>query len=143
VPAGTRAAAVGSVTATSDIDPGGAGDPGDTTRRSGRAAGTREDESYTAEAPAAAADAEVALVRELQQFGLIAAHATVAGVPYFGPSALAVTRAAARFARHGIEPRHLRAWRNSADREATLYEQIVMPLLRQRNPSARQQASDT
>ncbi len=51
--------------------------------------------------------------------------------------------AAARFARHGVEPRHLRIWRNAAEREADLFQQVVIPLLRQRNPQARQQALDT
>jgi hypothetical protein len=54
-----------------------------------------------------------------------------------------VARAAAGFARHGVEARHLRAWRNAADREAGLFEQIVLPLLRQRNPQARTQAGAT
>jgi hypothetical protein len=42
---------------------------------------------------------------------------------------------------HGIEARHLRAWRQSAEREAALFEQLVLPLIRQRNPQSRQQAS--
>ena len=54
-----------------------------------------------------------------------------------------MARAAAGFSRHGVEARHLRAWRNSADREAGLFEQVIMPLLRQRNPEARRQAADT
>jgi hypothetical protein len=67
----------------------------------------------------------------------------VAGTPYFDETALAVARAAAGFATHGVEARHLRSWRNAADREAGIFEQIVMPLLRQRNPQARRQALDT
>ena len=54
-----------------------------------------------------------------------------------------MARAAAGFARHGVEARHLRAWRNAADREAGLFEQVIMPLLRQRNPEARRQAAAT
>ena len=78
----------------------------------------------------------------LEQFGLIT-PIQVAGVPYYDADALAVTKAAAGFARHGVEARHLRAWRNAADREASLFEQVVMPLLRQRNPQARRQAAAT
>jgi hypothetical protein len=85
----------------------------------------------------------VATVHELKQYGLIAPHAIVAGVPYYDHSALAVVLAAARFARHGVEARHLRVWRNSAEREADLYQQVVLPLLRQRNPQARRQALET
>ena len=102
-----------------------------------------EPESYSAEELAAAAGATGELVAELKQFGLVNAHAVVAGTPYFDECALAVTRAAAEFARYGVEVRHLRAWRNAADREAGLFEQIVLPLLRQRNPQARQHAAET
>ncbi len=79
----------------------------------------------------------------MKQYGLIGPHAVVAGVAYYDASALAVTRAAAEFARHGVEARHLRPWRNAADREADLFQQVVLPLLRQRNPQARRQALDT
>jgi hypothetical protein len=40
----------------------------------------------------------------------------------------------------GLEPRHLRGWRVNADREVGLMEQLIQPLLRQRNPEARAQA---
>ena len=43
----------------------------------------------------------------------------------------------------GVEGRHLKAWRQAAEREASLFEQMILPLLRQRNPQARQQAVDT
>jgi hypothetical protein len=82
-------------------------------------------------------------VSELEQFGLISTHAVVAGTPYFGASALAVTKVAAELARHGVEVRHMRIWRNAADRESDLYQQIVLPLLRQRNPQSRRQATET
>jgi uncharacterized protein (DUF2336 family) len=42
-----------------------------------------------------------------------------------------------------VEARHLRAWRNAADREAGIFEQVIVPLLRQRNPEARRQAAAT
>jgi hypothetical protein len=100
-------------------------------------------ESYSAEELAAAAGADTDLVTELKQYGLITVHTVVAGTPYFDQTALAVTKAAAGFAKHGVEARHLRAWRNSADREVALFEQLIMPLLRQRNPQARRQAADT
>ncbi|HUE61319.1 MAG TPA: hypothetical protein VMO88_17250, partial [Acidimicrobiales bacterium] len=112
------------------------------TRRAARG-GDREVESYSAEELASAADAPADLVNELKQYGLITVHTVVAGTPYFDETALAITQAAVGFARHGVEARHLRAWRNSADREAALFEQLIMPLLRQRNPQARRQAADT
>lgn len=100
-------------------------------------------DSFSADELVAAAGATTELVNELKQYGLIAVHAVVGGTPYFDESALDVTRAAVGFARHGVEARHLRAWRNSADREAALFEQLIMPLLRQRNPQARRQAAET
>lgn len=102
-----------------------------------------EPETYTAEELAEAAGAARALVSELDQYGLISARAVVAGVPYFDESSLAVARAAAAFARHGVEVRHLKVWRNAAEREADLFQQVVLPLLRQRNPQARRQAAET
>ena len=104
---------------------------------------TDDGENYSAEELGSAAGADVLLVRELEQYGLISAHAVVAGTPYFDTTALAVVKAAAGFARHGVEARHLRTWRNSVDREAGLFEQVVMPMLRQRNPEARRRAAAT
>jgi DNA-binding transcriptional MerR regulator len=42
----------------------------------------------------------------------------------------------------GLEPRHLRIFRNAADRWADLAEQMVSPLARQRNPEARKAAGE-
>jgi DNA-binding transcriptional MerR regulator len=106
-------------------------------------AGYGEADTYTAEELATAAGSEAGLVQELKQYGLVAPHSVVAGVSYYDAGALAVLRAAAEFARHGVEARHLRPWRNAADREAVLFQQVVLPLLRQRNPQARQQALET
>ena len=53
------------------------------------------------------------------------------------------TTVAAGFTRFGIEPRHLRLYKNAADREAGFVEQIVLPLVRQRNPEARARAHET
>jgi DNA-binding transcriptional MerR regulator len=104
---------------------------------------SQDSDSYSAEELAASSGSTVLMVRELEQFGLISPHAVVAGTPYFDSTALAVAKAAAGFARHGVEARHLRSWRNSVDREAGLFEQVVIPLLRQRNPEARRRAAAT
>ena len=42
----------------------------------------------------------------------------------------------------GSEARHLRLHKHAAEREAAFIEQIVLPLLKQRNPEARQRAHD-
>jgi DNA-binding transcriptional MerR regulator len=57
-------------------------------------------------------------------------------------SDLPIARAAAGLARHGIEPRHLRAYRTGAEREAGLIEQLVAPVLRARSEEARARARD-
>ena len=75
----------------------------------------------------------------LTSFGLIESM-VVAGVAYYGEEALTVSRLAAAFAQYGIEPRHLRLFRNAVDREIGLVEQVILPLLRQRNPESRQRA---
>lgn len=77
---------------------------------------------------------------ELESFGLLAGRGSGANALYTA-SDLAIARATAGFLERGIEPRHLRAWRQSAEREAALFEQLVLPLVRQRNPQSRQQAS--
>ena len=43
---------------------------------------------------------------------------------------------------HGLEPRHLRTIRLSADREADLLAQLATPLLKATNSEARSRAKD-
>jgi DNA-binding transcriptional MerR regulator len=78
-------------------------------------------------------------VAGLKGFGLVESM-TVAGIETFDEDALAVANLAVAFRAFGIEPRHLRLYRNAADRELGLIEQVVIPLLRQRNPESRQRA---
>lgn len=75
---------------------------------------------------------------QLEQFGLIHVR-RIAQQPRYDVAACDVAELATRFRRLGIEVRHLRAWRVAVDREVGLFEQRVAPLLRQRNPQARQQ----
>ncbi len=96
--------------------------------------------TYTIDELAAAVGSTPALVGEMADYGLLRPEGRTGSVHYYGLDALAVAITACRFADRGVEPRHLRAWRNSADREAGLFEQLVLPLLRQRNPEAREQA---
>jgi DNA-binding transcriptional MerR regulator len=78
-------------------------------------------------------------VAGLQGFGLIEC-VTVAGIDTYDEDALTVANLAASFRAFGIEPRHLRLYRNAVEREMGLIEQVVIPLLRQRNPESRQRA---
>ncbi|MDP9403111.1 MAG: MerR family transcriptional regulator [Actinomycetota bacterium] len=81
-------------------------------------------------------------LRELERFGFIAGRA-VAGSTYFDEESLVIANLAAGFARFGIEARHLRTYKNAAEREAGLLEQVVTPLLKQRNPESRSQAVES
>ena len=58
----------------------------------------------------------------------------------FDADDLLTGRAARELLALGLEPRHLRMYRQFVDREVALFEQLVTPLLRQRNPEARRQA---
>lgn len=97
--------------------------------------------SLTAEELAAAAGLTPADIAQLESFGLVSGRA-VAGTVYYDEEALGVARIAAGFARFGVEPRHLRVHKHAAEREAGLIEQVVLPLLKQRNPEARRRALD-
>ena len=79
---------------------------------------------------------------ELESYGLLAGKGSGAATTYTSGD-LAIAQAAAGFMQLGIEGRHLKAWRQAAEREASLFEQMILPLLRQRNPQARQQAVET
>ncbi len=80
-------------------------------------------------------------IGELEKYGLI--HPEHDGPDGgYDEEALVVARLAAGFNRFGIEPRHLRMYKVAAEREAGLFEQLISPLLKQRRPSARQQAVD-
>jgi DNA-binding transcriptional MerR regulator len=87
------------------------------------------------------AGVDLETVHDLERYGLIAPR-FVAGSPYYTRDAAVVAKLAAAFARHGVEARHLRAYKGAAEREAGVVQQVVMPLIRQRNPEARRAASE-
>ncbi|MHB1613418.1 MAG: transcriptional regulator FtsR [Actinomycetes bacterium] len=86
-----------------------------------------------------AAGVDEALLAELESFGLVVARRPG---QYYDTDALAVASAAAALAGFGIEPRHLRAVKASAEREVGLVEQVVTPLVRQRSPESRARADE-
>lgn len=100
-----------------------------------------EDTQLTAEELCSSAGIESALLAELERFGLVQ-NAGRVGERVYGPSALEVARLAARYAELGVEPRHLRMYLVAAEREAGMVEQLAVPLLKQRNPKAREHASE-
>lgn len=99
-----------------------------------------EAQQYSATELCRLADLTIAQLNELESFGLLPSRGRGANAMYNGHE-LAVAKAAAGFLRHGVEGRHLRGWRQAADREVALFEQLVTPLMRQRNPQSRQEAT--
>jgi DNA-binding transcriptional MerR regulator len=81
-------------------------------------------------------------VRDLERYGLLEGF-SVGDATYYDDDALIVARTAAGFLQHGIEARHMRTYKVAVDREAGLFEQIVLPLLKQRNPDAKRRATQT
>lgn len=86
----------------------------------------------------AAAGVEDGILHDLESHGLVAARPG----GFYDADAVSVTRTAVELAAFGIEPRHLRAFRSAADREAGLVEQVVSPLRRQRGPQAAAHAEE-
>jgi DNA-binding transcriptional MerR regulator len=78
----------------------------------------------------------------LEEYGLVVPTAGSGDRMLFDEDALAVARIAAGFMRHGIEPRHLRMYRAFADREGALFEQVLLPYRRQRNPQAQARTTE-
>jgi DNA-binding transcriptional MerR regulator len=91
---------------------------------------------------AEAADIEVVLIEQLETYGLVTARTGSGGSAYFDGDALAVSQIVAAMSAFGLEPRHLRGFRTAAERETSLVEQVVAPLLRQRSPQARARAEE-
>jgi DNA-binding transcriptional MerR regulator len=79
------------------------------------------------------------LAKELEEFGLLAAHGSGSAKRY-PESDADVAATCAQLTRYGVAPRNLRAFRTAAGREAALLEQLVAPALRGRNPERRSQA---
>ncbi|GAA4365829.1 MerR family transcriptional regulator [Paeniglutamicibacter cryotolerans] len=82
--------------------------------------------------------ASAELIADLLSFGMIAEEND-----RFGEHAQRITEASAKLAAHGIEPRHLRAFRAAADRELGLVERAVAPLSARRDVASRARAADT
>ncbi len=95
--------------------------------------------------------ADAKLVRELEEYGVIKgersrggddpkAGGDQSGAPYYDETEREIIKAVAELARYGVGGRNLRVFRSSADREASLLQQILAPALRSRNPQRRKEA---
>ncbi|MFI7545386.1 MerR family transcriptional regulator [Actinoplanes sp. NPDC049599] len=105
-----------------------------------------------AEVPADAADTRVSradlvertgiaeqMLTELEQIGLVASRPP----GWYDGDAVVIVEAVVGLVRHGLELRHLRAFRTGADREVGLFAQLLTPLMRQHDPAARARAAET
>lgn len=80
---------------------------------------------------------------QLEEYGLVTPAHTSRDRVLFDEDALTIARVASSFMRHGVEARHLRMYRAFAEREAGLFEQVLLPYVRQRNPEAQARTRDT
>ena len=75
---------------------------------------------------------------ELESFGLLPA----AGPEGYGAEALRIAEIAAGFFAYGVEARHLRMYKTSAEREAAFLGQVVMPMVNAKDPAAGARAAE-
>jgi DNA-binding transcriptional MerR regulator len=79
------------------------------------------------------------LLDQLEAYGLV--HTRAGSRQHYDGDALIVAKTAGALAAFGIEPRHLRAFKTSADREVGLVEQVVSPIRRSREDGAEGRAA--
>ncbi|MBY8883107.1 transcriptional regulator FtsR [Actinacidiphila acidipaludis] len=87
----------------------------------------------------AATGADDAELEQWESYGLVAAGRDGG----YDAETVNIARLIVELGRFGLEPRHLRAVKAAADREAGLVEQVVAPLRRHRNPQTRTHAETT
>ncbi|MDQ3953303.1 MAG: MerR family transcriptional regulator [Actinomycetota bacterium] len=73
---------------------------------------------------------------QLEDFGVIAKRDS----DVYDANDLVIARTSGRFFAYGVEPRHLRMYRQFADREAAFFEQIVTPGMRRKDPDGADEA---
>ncbi len=78
-------------------------------------------------------------IKELESYGLVSSHGPDSAKYYDGDDYV-VLSIVKDFFKYGVEPRHLTMYKHFAEREASFFESIIMPQLRQRNPDARKTA---
>jgi len=79
------------------------------------------------------------LMTQVEEFGLV----TPSRTGHYDTDDLVIVQTASSLADYGLEPRHLRGLKAAADREVGLVEQVVAPLRRTSDPSARARVEET
>ena len=114
----------------------------------GRSAGATANRSSSRGATISAAEmlersgAKAGLVRELEEYGILQPDRRGSESVY-DDSDVEIARAASELARFGVAARNLRVLRSTAEREASLLEQILAPSLRTRSPTRRREAEQS
>jgi DNA-binding transcriptional MerR regulator len=93
---------------------------------------------YTLQEILATTGATSALLKALEEYGLVGEHGGG-----FDETDREVVQTAIELGRYGVEPRHLRLFRVAAEREAGLLQQLLSVGLRSRNPERRREALDS
>jgi DNA-binding transcriptional MerR regulator len=100
------------------------------------------DLQMTGDELASATGVDRSAIDGLVSFGLLKPE-DLNGERFYDGDDLIVLRIVKDFFKYGVEPRHLTMYRHFADREAAFFQQIILPVLRQRNPEARRAATDS
>jgi DNA-binding transcriptional MerR regulator len=85
-----------------------------------------------------AAGIDETLLAELEAHGLVKRAGRL-----YGQDAVDIAATVAGLAKYGVQARNLRTVSTAADRDLSLIEQLVGPVLRQRGPAARETAGQT
>jgi DNA-binding transcriptional MerR regulator len=101
------------------------------------------DAQFTRDELCRGAGTTVEQLAELESFGLVSPRGTGERGSWYNDDDLVLLRLARDLAGYGLEARHLRMYKTFAEREAALFEQVVAPIVRQRNPEARGRARET
>ena len=105
------------------------------------AAAPATDLQMTADELAAATGVDRVVIEGLASFGLLRPD-RMNGEGIYDGDDLVVLRIVKDFFKYGVEPRHLTMYRHFADRESSFFQQIILPMVRQRNPEAQRHATD-
>jgi DNA-binding transcriptional MerR regulator len=81
-------------------------------------------------------------IKELGEFGIVQITVGESGEE-IDRADVGLVHATWDLRRYGVEPRHLRMYETFAEREATLFSQILTPAYRHRTPESRQKLAET
>ncbi len=103
----------------------------------------RDLKRYTWDEALETAGVSEAFLRQLGEFNLVEKGAGSAVSPVLTDTDVEIARICDLLSRHGVEPRNLRLLRSSAEREASMLEQIVAPSLRSPHLDRREMGEKT